>query len=86
MPKKDIIKTFIDEIYSTPPKEKLYKQINKFMIISMKSGVLMSLLWLTNRLQKTKDLDIYSLYWTLLVNNFSVYHLKINMVKLSQMN
>ena len=84
MPKKDNIETFIDKIYSTPPK-KTYKtnkrknnHIDEIWFIDLAD------FWII-RLQITKDIDIYSLSLTILVNICGLYHLKISIVKLSQM-
>ena len=44
----------------------------------MKSGVLISLIWLTIKFPITKDLDIYLECLTFLVINCGLYHLKKN--------
>ena len=58
MIKKDLIKIFLDERYIEPPRKKY--PTNKILYNHLdKSGVLISLIWLTIKFQITKDLDIY---------------------------
>ena len=55
---KDLIKIFVDEIYSKPPK-KNYPTNKIFIITLTRSGRSIWLIWLTIRLQIIKDLDIF---------------------------
>ena len=77
MGKRDLTKTFIDELYSSPPKKNyetkkiinnLIDEIWSIDLIDMINFIL-------------KDIDTYSLYLIISQNMFGLYHFKTKIIK-----